>query len=114
MHRVVAVVMVVSCLAGMGIVLASLGTFKVSVLAIPLLAGLSVMTVRSARQLTQSPHHAQYVLRRSLPFYLLLGGLALAGAIYAVAASELAMIGIYLVLLSHGVFAVYKKVDKPR
>lgn len=106
----VAAAMVISCVVGLGIVLANLAHFTVSVLAIPLLAGLSAMSVNSARKLTQSAYQDHYVLRKSLTFYLLLAAVALAGAVYAVAASELAMIGIYLVLLSHGIFAVYRKI----
>jgi hypothetical protein len=36
--------------------------------------------------------------------------LAVVGAVYAVAASELVMIGIYLVLLAQLIFAVYKEI----
>jgi len=106
----IAVAMVVSCVVGLGIVLGNLDDFTVSVLAIPLLAGLTVMSVNSARKLTQSAYQDQYLLRKSRTFYLLLATAVLAGAVYAVAASELSMIGIYLVLLSHGIFAVYRKI----
>jgi hypothetical protein len=56
----IAAAMVVSCVVGLGIVLANLADFTVSVLAIPLLAGLTVMSVNSARKLTQSAYQDQY------------------------------------------------------
>ena len=112
-HRIgrlsIAAAMVVSCIVGLGIVLANLAEFTVSVLAIPLLAGLTVMSVNSARKLTQSAYQDQYVLRKSRTFYLFLAAAVLAGAVYAVAASELSMIGIYLVLLSQGILCGVQK-----
>jgi hypothetical protein len=48
-------------------------------------------------------------LGRSLTFYLLLGALALAAAVWTAVESELSMVGMYLVLLSHGIVSVYKR-----
>jgi hypothetical protein len=108
-RRVVAAATVTSSVAGLGIVLANLGAFAVSVLAVPLLAWFTV----TAWKLTRMKYQAQYVLRRSLTFYVLLGALALAAAVWTAVVSELLMVGMYLVLLSHGVVSVYKQIPVP-
>lgn len=106
----VAAGMITCCLLGLSIALAFQHELVVPVLAIPFLAGLTGISIHSAWKLTRSGTQGRYALRRSPKSYLLLGALALVGAVYAVAASGLAMIGIYLVLLAQIIFAVYKEI----